>query len=152
MKYYQFVGIMTSARMNRYLFASGGNTKKAMTLYRKNLELTQEMFTVISCFEVALRNAINNKISESLGEDWLREAVLPGGIFDTPKCRISRDNIDDAISKLYNYNHCKLVAELGFGFWRFMFAQYQFNATGRILLKIFPSKPVSSSSRQYNNT
>jgi hypothetical protein len=44
-----------------------------------------------------------------------------------------------------------LVAELGFGFWRYMFAQNQFNATGRILLRVFPSKPISTPAIQYNN-
>ncbi len=33
-----------------------------------------------------------------------------------------------------------------------MFAQNQYNATGRILLGIFPSKPISTPTVQYNNT
>ena len=78
---------MTHARMNRYLLACGGNTRKAMTLYRKNLQLTQELFTVMSCFEVALRNAIDNTVSPSLGNDWLINAAGIGGIFDTPRFR-----------------------------------------------------------------
>lgn len=152
MRYSKFANIMTDARMNRYLLACGGNTRKAMTLYRKNLQLTQELFTVISCFEVVLRNSIDAKITLSLNNDWLRNAAIPGGIFDTPKCRLTRENINDAIGKLQKYSHYKLIAELGFGFWRYMFAQNQFNATGRILLKVFPSKPVSSQAIQYNNT
>jgi hypothetical protein len=55
--YSDFASVMTHARMNRYLLACSSNTRKTMTLYRKNLQLTQELFTVISCFEVALRNA-----------------------------------------------------------------------------------------------
>jgi hypothetical protein len=66
---------MTNARMNRYLLACGGNSRKAMTLYRKNLQLSQELFTVISCFEVALRNAIDAQVTPSLGLDWLRDAA-----------------------------------------------------------------------------
>ncbi len=151
MRYSEFSRVMTNARMNRYLLACNGNSRKAMTLYRKNLLLTQELFTVISCFEVALRNAIDTTVSQSLGNDWLKNATAIGGAFDTPKCRLTRDNINDAINKLHVYNHYKLVAELGFGFWRFMFAQNQFNATGRILLKVFPSKPKSTPAIQYNN-
>lgn len=151
MKYSDFAKIMTNARMNRYLLATGGNTRKAMTLYRKNLQLTQELFTVISCFEVALRNAIDATVAYSLGNYWLRDAASEGGFFDNPKCRLTRDNINEAINKLHIYSHYKLVAELGFGFWRFMFAQNQFNATGRILLKVFPSKPTSTPAIQYNN-
>jgi len=152
MRYSDFSSIMTNARMQRYLLACGGNTRKAMTLYRKNLQLTQELFTVISCFEVALRNAVDTQIMITLGTDWLRDAALPGGIFDTPRCRLTRDNINDAIGKLHTYSHYKLIAELGFGFWRFMFAQNQFNATGRVLLRVFPSKPTSTTTIQYNNT
>jgi hypothetical protein len=37
MRYSDFASVMTNARMNRYLLACGGNTRKAMTLYRKNL-------------------------------------------------------------------------------------------------------------------
>jgi hypothetical protein len=152
LKYSDFENILTSARLNRYRLACGGNTRKAMTLYRKNLQLTQELFTVLSCFEVALRNAIDNQAVPALGADWLRDAASPGGIFDNARCRFSRVNINDAIAKLPIYSHHKLVAELGFGFWRYMFAQHQFHATGRIMLRVFPSKPISTPAIQYNHT
>jgi hypothetical protein len=63
-----------------------------------------------------------------LGNDWLRSGALPGGsgIFDNRNCRMTAENINDAIRKLnYSYSNNKLVAELGFGFWRYMFAQHQ---------------------------
>ncbi len=151
MKYSDFANVVTNARINRYLLACNTNTRKAMTLYRKNLSLTQELFTVISCFEIALRNAIDNTISSSLGNDWLRDAAALGGAFDNPRCRLTKITINDAINKLHTYSHYKLIAELGFGFWRFMFAQHQFNATGRILLQVFPLKPISTVVQQYNN-
>jgi len=83
MRYSDFASIMTFARMNRYLLACGGNTRKPMTLYRKNLLLTQELFTLVSCFEVALRNGIDATVTLSLNNDWLRSAVVPEGILDT---------------------------------------------------------------------
>ena len=49
--------------MERYVTACGGDTRKAMTLYRYNLQVSQEMFTIVSCFEVALRNAIDRKLT-----------------------------------------------------------------------------------------
>jgi len=152
MRYSDFANIMTPTRMNRYLTACGGNSRKAMTLYRKNLQLTQELFTVIGCFEVALRNAIDSKNVSVFGHDWLKDGADTGGIFDNDRCRLTKQNINEAISKLHTYNHFKLVAELGFGFWRFMFAQNQFNATNRILLHVFSLKPTSTPTMQYNNT
>lgn len=49
------------------------------------------------------------------------------------------------------YTHSKLLAEMEFGFWRFLFAQPQFHAGGKTLLRIFPSKPTSNKSMQYNH-
>jgi hypothetical protein len=151
MRYGEFESIMSSARMNRYSNAVGGNSRKAMTLYRKNLKLTQEMFTVISCFEVALRNAIDAHGQAALGPDWLRDAAARGGCFYNAGCATTRDSINDAIRKLHHYSHHKLVAELGFGFWRYMFARNQFRATGHIMLRVFPAKPKSTPAVQYND-
>ena len=53
MKYAEFESIISPERMRKYNVACGGNTAKAMTLYRYNLRLSQEMFVVVSCFEVA---------------------------------------------------------------------------------------------------
>lgn len=151
MKYTDFEYIMTAPRMSRYLTACNGNSRKAMTLYRKNLQISQQLFTVISCFEVALRNAIDKELGLKFGNDWLKDAILSNGIFDNKACSLTKKNINEAILKLHIYNHNKLVAELGFGFWRFMFAKSQFNATDKILLRVFPSKPKTTLAIQYNN-
>lgn len=152
MIYSEFENIISPARMSCYLNACNGNTKKAMTLYRLNLRLSQELLTVISCFEVALRNAINTHCLP-LGNDWLRNGADTGGIFDNYNCRTTVNTINEAVRKLKNnYSHNKLVAELGFGFWRYMFASQQYRVTGKTLLRIFPAKPTSTVAIQYNHT
>jgi hypothetical protein len=150
-KYPDFENVMSASRMSRYLTACGNNSKRAMTLYRKNLQLSQELFTVISCFEIALRNTIDSYYLSTHGNDWLRQAAAPGGMFDDARCQLTADNINDAIQKLNaRYTHNKLVAELGFGFWRYMFAPHQFLLAGQSLLAIFPAKPQSTPGMQYN--
>ena len=63
------------------------------------------------------------------------------------------ETIRNAIVKLgANSSHNKLVAEFGFGFWRYIFAQHQFTATGRTMPGIFPAKPTSTATTQYNQT
>ncbi len=153
MKYSEFEDIMSRPRLSRYVQACGGDTRKAMTLYRLNLRLSQEMFTIISCFEVALRNRINEHCVLNIGNHWLRNGAIVGGIFDNARCRVTANNILDAVNKLgANYSHNKLVAELGFGFWRYMFARHQYRATERNLLYIFPNRPTSTPATNYNNT
>jgi len=153
MRYIDFEKVMTTQRMGRYLTACDGNTRKAMTLYRKNLLLSQELFTVIGCFEIALRNKINEHYLTKIGNDWLQFAVASGGMYDNTSCSLTSNAIKDAIKKLStNYTHSKLVAELGFGFWRYMFAPHQFAGAGKTLLQIFVSKPTSTPAIQYNNS
>ena len=155
MKFNEFQSILSQERLQRYLTACGNNTRKTMTLYRLNLNLSQEVFTLLSCFEVAIRNAINNILVSRLGNDWLRDAIMPGGIFDGPGCRDSANIIRKAYNRLLrnnNYSHTKLLAEMEFGVWKYMFANPQYRAVGRSLLAIFPNKPRSTAQCQYNNT
>ena len=65
-----------------------------MTLYRKNLKLSQELFTIISCFEVTLRNAIDKHYLTTLGNNWLRNAASNGGIFDNQRCIVSSQTVN----------------------------------------------------------
>ncbi len=153
MRYQNFENIMSAPRMNRYLIAAGNDTRKAMLLYRKNLQLSQELFIVISCFEVALRNAIDTHYKTILGNHWLRDAGVRGGIFDNRNCRGSKDAINGGVASLGGqYSPDKLLAEMRFGFWRYLFANHQYRMAGRNLLRIFPAKPRSTPSIQYNQT
>lgn len=153
MRYLEFENIMSQSRMSRYLTACGNDGRKAMTLYRRNLKLTQKLFTVVSCFEIALRNKIDNHYVAIHGNDWLRNAAQAGGFFDNHDNRITRDLINETILLLNRrggYTHSKLVAELGFGFWRFMFSRHQYRAGGQTLIRIMPNRPPSSPAMQYN--
>ena len=152
MRYQAFEKVMSQTRMSRYLIATGSNSRKAMTLYRLNLRLSQELFTVVSCFEITLRNAINEHYVLIHGGDWLRMAARTSGMFDNVGCRNTKKVINDSIRNLnHRYTHAKLVASLGFGFWRYMFARHQFRAGGQTLVRIFPNKPASTPNQQYNS-
>ena len=156
MKYKEFENIISAQRMRKYLVACGGDTKKAMTLYRYNLELSKEMFTVISCFEVALRNRIDNVLVNHLGNEWLKDSILRGGIFNVDT-RVA--NTKKIIEKAYNgllkdgkYSHHKLLAEMEFGIWKYMYAAPQYALTGNVLLDVFPNKPKTTVNIQFDNS
>jgi len=154
MNYLNFESAMSSKRMRRYLNACGGDKRKAQMLYRLNLRLSQEMFTVISCYEVSLRNAIDRIMSEAMGEDWLRDAILPGGFFDNPLFSRTTRIMHKAYNELVenkNYSCSKMLSAMEFGVWKYMFSASQYRASGRRLLKVFPNKPKSSAQMQYNN-
>ena len=67
----------------------------------------------------------------------------------------TRKIIEKAYNRLNrqgNYSHSKLIAEMEFGVWKYMYSSLQYRATGQCLLRAFPNKPRSSAAVQYNNT
>ena len=155
MKYVNFERLFSQKRVSRYVQACGSDTRKAMTLYRYNLRLAQELFTIISCFEVSLRNAIDEKLVPILGSEWLKDSVMPGGIFTTPKLKKTYNTIIYSYNKLDSqgeYSHSKLIASMDFGMWKYMFSPLQYQLTHQSLLGIFPYKMRSTPSCHINHT
>lgn len=155
MRYNEFEDIFSPTRMQKYVQACSGNTQRAMTLYRYNLKLSQEMFTLISCFEVALRNRIDKQMTAQYGTDWLRNLILPqGGFYNNRSVEKTKRIIEKAYNELNNsgaYSHEKLLATMEFGVWKYLYSNVHYRLTGRILLRVFPHKPRSSAQVQYDN-
>jgi len=155
MKFTEIEDIFSANRMRKYVNACGGNTRRAMTLYRYNLKLSQEMFTLISCFEVALRNRIDKQMTARFGGDWLRDLVMPGGAFYNDR-NVERTkkiilNAYNELNNSGNYSHSKLLAVMEFGIWKYLFSNAHYRLTGRVLLQAFPQKPRSSAQVQYDH-
>ena len=154
MKYKEFEDIISAERMKRYVKACEGNVQKGKTLYRYNLLISSEMLKIISCFEVALRNRINLTLVPHLGNDWLRDSCLPGGVFDNPRTHGTQKIIGKAYYGLVEngtYSSTKLMAEMEFGIWKYMYSGPQYAATGQHLLSVFPLKPRSTPALQIDN-
>lgn len=63
---------LSKSRLSKYLLSSKGEEKKAIRLYRANLALSGALYTVLSNFEISLRNAINTQLSIHFGDsDWI---------------------------------------------------------------------------------
>ena len=91
------------------------------------------MLKVISCFEVALRNRIDRTLAPYYGNDWLRDSCLPGGMFDNPRTQGTKKIIAKAYNELIvngSYTSTKLMAEMEFGVWKYMYSGAQYAATG----------------------
>lgn len=154
MNYSDFEAIISPDRMRRYVNACGGSVVKGRTLYRYNLAISSELFKIISCFEVALRNQIDNTLKPLLGNNWLRDSCIPGGVFDNPKTLRTLKIIRKAYNILNlngSYTPSKLMAEMEFGIWKYMYSSPEYAATGQKLLSVFPVKPKSTVTLQIDN-
>ncbi|MFN0213358.1 MAG: hypothetical protein ACKVT2_03815 [Saprospiraceae bacterium] len=140
-------------RLDRYLKCQGfGQQKKALSLYQANLRLSVQLFAVMSIFEVILRNAIDQHYVNKFGKNWLKDEVAPGGFFLKKGCERSRDNLFKAIGVLGDEcSNDQIVADMSFGFWRYLFNSKEFAAAGGTLLQIFVNRPKGVSHTEVFN-
>ena len=79
MKYPDYERAFSAARLKKYLTACGGDTAKALILYRQNVKLCQKFYGMLNIFEVILRNAINEHYKAYFNDsDWIRSQLAPG--------------------------------------------------------------------------
>ena len=144
MRYIEFEELISQQRLSRYKAACSNNTRKTLSLYRANIRMSQAFLAIVGIFEVVLRNKIDlhYKTQFPATPEWLLASTLPGGFLTRNGCQNSMYKIARIYADLGStYSHDKLLAELNFGFWKFMFAGRQFQAGGSTLLHIFPELP-----------
>ena len=128
---------------------------KALYLYRCNVLISVKMFAILGAFEVALRNSVDQVMASNFGCEWLTDSIKEGGVFDKDGCKKQSDEIEKTYNRLVKkgiYTPSKLITELTFGFWRFMFAAPQFEATNQALNQVFPNKTKSTPDTQIDNS
>lgn len=146
-----FEQAVSKPRLARYLTAYGGDWKRGRKLYLANLRISQRLYAVTSVFEVALRNAVDEHykyqfMNTTGSHEWLKTQISLSGFLSTPTLAKggyqSRENVKKVITSLKTYyTHDKVVSELSFEFWKYMFAAKEFAAAGSSLLRIFVSRP-----------
>ena len=115
-----------------------------MELYKANIMVSKELFVIIGMLEIALRNAIDTHYSQIFNgsPDWILQQSKPTGFLGQKGSEKSLEKAEISIRALgKRYTHDKLVAELSFGFWRYLFASKQYQFAGSSLLNIFPNRP-----------
>ena len=150
MRFSELEKIVSKHRMKRYLQACTSYKSKAVELYLLNIQLSSETFKLICFFEIAFRNSINNHLSNLHGEDWIAESVSNSGFFNSPQTAITYSIIQNLKKDNSKGANNQLITQLGFGFWRHLFAPNQYKAIGSNLLEILIHKPKSTPLLQIN--
>jgi len=139
MNYEDFEKHLSKPRLDKYRRACGGNEQKAVELHTQNIELSKNFYGVLSLFELALRNAINEHYkSYFLDKDWILHQY-DCGLFREPQM-LSIAKAKKKLNTFKFYSPDNLVAELAFGFWINMFSSHCFKNGDQTLLKIFPNR------------
>ncbi|MYS32599.1 Abi-like protein [Streptomyces sp. KhCrAH-43] len=124
------IELISPDRLNPYLTACTGDSAAALALYRWNSDLAAAFFEPLGHLEIMLRNALDARLvarQQRRGRttEWYddRQVPLSGK---------ARSDIAQAQERAgrggTTVPHGKVIAELSFGFWRFLLArQYKTN-------------------------
>lgn len=132
---------LSAQRLGPYRRAVSGDLDRAVGLYEWNSAVSGSFFAVIGHFEVILRNALHDQLTawhaaRGLTGQWYDD---PAGVLDAhrhqdirdARWRIRRDGKPETPGKV--------VAELNFGFWRFLLGRrYQPTLWAPALRRAFP--------------
>ena len=152
MKYPEYERAFSAARLNKYLTACGGNTAKALILYRHNVKLCQKFYGMLNIFEVILRNAINEHYKAYFNDsDWIRTQLAPGGMLSQHPQKSVVDKTIADLTAAGRYTNDRVVSSVTFGFWTYLFTKKPFRLGGQSLLKIFPAKATGLGQRAIYN-
>jgi hypothetical protein len=112
------------ARFDRYVDATAGDSSGALRLYEWNAQTSAVLYVAVGQFEVLLRNALDTQLVKfhrtvlgGNGEWWRADANMPLRPKQQEQVRVARSRVAQSGSPV---THGKVVAELMFGFWRFL--------------------------------
>jgi hypothetical protein len=102
-------------RAARFLDLCNGDADRAWGLHSFNADLSLAMFKDVGLVEIALRNSMDQALSDVFGERWFARAEL---FDDATQRNISTAWARNGLSRCATKNQPgKLVASLTFGFW-----------------------------------
>lgn len=129
------------ARLRPYREVVGGDLDAALALYVWNAQVAGAFFEDLGHLEVVLRNALHVELAQ-----WHKRAARAGQWYDDPNEMLDprrRRDIAEARARLARRRQPetpgKVIAELTFGFWRFLLDKhYQSTLWSQSLRRAFP--------------
>jgi len=112
--------LLTPERLHSYLDATHNDVSQALRLYEWNIDAPGVVMGITGMVEVIVRNALDFELSDWASahghDDWFDAAPLDDR---------GRHDVDRARHRARHEppRHGKVIAELSFGFWRYLVAQ-----------------------------
>jgi hypothetical protein len=140
------VAALPAERLSTYLAACGGDQTAALELYVWNTRVGGAFWETLGLVEVVLRNALDQRLAA-------RHTRLqrPGSWLDDPAGELHQHARADIATarrrvrvKRKTPRHGQVIAELPFGFWRFLLARQYASTLWPDLASTFPHAPNRS--------
>jgi hypothetical protein len=144
--YKSFESSISKERLEKYSFIFD-TTDKTIIIhkYLLNTELSKALYFPIQTLETTLRNNIHNVLSKQLGnEKWFEDKE-----FLNPRLKIKIDDAKRKIHKSKELTSGRIISELSFGFWTYLFArEYEQKIWNKNIKQIFPNIPKKFATRR----
>lgn len=113
-----FLDNFSSKRLDAYELMAVHKGMSSLDLYRLNMQICNELYSLVSCIEICLRNNIHKKISEICGtKNWFHKIKLEPE--HSRQLQVAEQNLDKlkSIGKILEITPDEIICELNFGFW-----------------------------------
>ncbi|MFJ8762867.1 hypothetical protein [Streptomyces cyaneofuscatus] len=135
--------LFSTDRLHPYLTSCAGDQVAALALYRWNSDLAAAFFEPLGHLEIMLRNALDAQLvagqqRRGRTEDWYTDRRVPLG--DKARTDIAQAQ-QRAGRRGTVIPRGKVIAELSFGFWRFLLARQYKTKLWPDLAGAFPHAP-----------
>lgn len=166
MKFRDFEKYFSAARVDRYVFATGNSTRRAVKLYKANLMVSQAFHPLLGVFEVILRNRLNDILTAHfLDSNWVINQKI--GFMSAPSLtfiqkrtgrQITNDFLKKEIQKAENrlqkagipITSGKIIAEQTLGFWTDLFEVHHYRLLKGKPIQIFHTLPTGYGRKEVN--
>lgn len=116
---------LSVVRLHSYLSAVGGDLSNALRLYQWNVQISAALFEVLAVVEIVVRNSLHQQFQVAMQKrtgstDWFAKSHDLLNEFSLADIQRAKDRLKNR-GKTGNAD--QVVAELNFGFWRFLFAK-----------------------------
>ena len=126
---------ISAERFAPYEAEVDGNFEQAFALYEWNMRVSAAMFHAIGMLEVVLRNALHDQLSRARGRAWYHSAPLDFAAQRDVQQAVQRATRSGTPAEVPG----KVIAELSFGFWRFLLSRkYHTSLWVPVLYRAFP--------------
>jgi hypothetical protein len=150
----------SSARINRYLIATGNNNTRAIKLYKHNLRVSQSFLPVLSILEVAIRNGISTILTSHFTDpDWIINQK--NGFMSHPSLTYTKkstgriaqnDFLKNCVLKSENkltrqrlpLSSGKIISDQNLGFWTELFELTFYKILNGRSIQIFTNLPPNT--------
>lgn len=146
---------LTRERLRSYLAAAGGDVAHAVALYDWNTSMSGALHEDIGRVEIIVRNALDSALTvygqgQSWPTPWYQRSVLFAGRHGHQALKDIATARDRATKRGRTTEvHGKVIAELTFGFWRYLCTSpYLTSMWVPALTAAFPNHPIAGDPRR----